>query len=331
MDLTHLHAWDQNTAGLHGDPLGVHNDLLAPSPSGYPHNSCGVVAEGTAINHLVNANTPVDDYATMMQSAGTYDPTQGMPVNMIGELSQGVGLTANGTTGQNLEDIQHQLDAGAVPIVAVDSSEMFAAGQDHSFLDMLSDTFGINTGCDHATLVTGTKEQDGNIDSVVVSDLNTSVGNPPVNGPIAVDAAQFQDAMADCNGAVTYISDPAVTPPAPKEEPGFFESLFAPFSSNSSNDAPSASDYSPSHEPEHHSFFDSIGSVFSGSSESSSSSSSDTSSFFFSGSDSGGSSSSFGDASSHSDSGHSGSGHSDSSSGGSSDSGSHGGGDSSSD
>jgi hypothetical protein len=244
MDEFHVTPWDGSQDGLHGDPAGLQQDLLQPDPMGYPAGSCAVVAEGTAINHLANADLTVDDYAGLLHDYGGYDPSNGTHVNDIGNFSADVGLSREETHDQTLADVQAHLDKGDVPIVAVDSSELFAAGPDHSMSDVINDFFGNSSlsGCDHVTLVGGTIDHGNGVEFAVVSDFNTPAIDPTITGPISVGADQFRDAMADCGGDVTYIEDHAGSHSEEPSGPSSFWDMVMPGGNVARTDSSAGSD-----------------------------------------------------------------------------------------
>lgn len=127
---------------------------------------------------------------------GWYSPGYGTPMENVGSLLESHGMEVNRCTGASISDIAGELSQGRQVIVGVDSGELWNAGHDEAFEDLI-----YGGQADHALLVSGiTVDPFTAEESILLTD--------PGTGDVCMEypAEQFEDAWDDSGNFMVSIN-----------------------------------------------------------------------------------------------------------------------------
>lgn len=155
-------------------------------------DTCAVVSQEFILEELTGQEFDEEQLRDEAMEMGVYTDGGGTTVDNVGDLIEAHGFDVDKTTGNTLEDLSAQLEAGNKVIVGVDGYEIWTNGEHDSDAGFFSDLFGLDKDANHAVEVIGIDNSDPDHPMVILNDP----GHPDGQG-MMVDAEVFMNAWND--------------------------------------------------------------------------------------------------------------------------------------
>jgi hypothetical protein len=175
--------------------------------------TCAVVSQEFILEALTGQEFTEEQLAQEAMDQGWLSEAGGTPMDDMGKLLELHGIGVERTVDTSLEDLVSELETGNKVMVAVDSDEVWTAGQDF-FADELADMLDYpgaipGQGANHAVEVVGVDTSDPDHPMVILNDP----GHPQGQG-LMMPAEEFIDAWADSGHYMVATTDePPAAPP----------------------------------------------------------------------------------------------------------------------